>query len=69
MKSIQHQLNKLENDHRYAEGSKRQDVLESILRSAITEFLSNGGKALGCEPKELKSEIIDIVNRKIKILF
>ena len=30
MKAIQHQLNKLENDHRFAEGTKKQDALEMI---------------------------------------
>lgn len=67
MKSIQHQLNKLENDHRFAEGTKKQDALEMILHSAITEFLRNGEK-IGSELPHLKKEILDIVNRKIKIL-
>lgn len=67
MKTIQHHLNKLESDHRFAEGSKRQDVLEMILHSAITEFLRNGEK-IGSELPHLKKEIVEIVNRKIKIL-
>ena len=67
MKSIQHQLNKLENDHRFAEGSKRQDALQMILQSAIIEFLKNGEK-IGTELPHLKSEIIAIVNKKIKVI-
>ena len=65
--SIKNQINKLENDHRFAEGSKRQDALNMILHSAITEFLKNGEK-LGTELPHLKSEIIAIVNRKIKVI-
>lgn len=65
--SIKSQLNKLENDHRFAEGSKRQDAIEMILNSVVTEFLRNGEK-IGTELPHLKSEIVSIVNKKIKIL-
>ena len=67
MKSIHHQLNKLENDHRFAEGTKKQDALEMILQSAIMEFLRNGEK-IGTELPHLKKEIVSIVNRKMKLL-
>ena len=65
--SIKQQLNKLENDHRFAEGSKKQDAVEMILHSVVTEFLRNGEK-IGTELPHLKSEIVAIVNKKIKLL-
>ena len=67
MKSIQHQLNKLEDDHRFAEGTKRQDALEIILQSAITEFLKNGEK-IGNELPHIKTEILEIVNKEINLI-
>ena len=67
IKSIKHQLNKLENAQRFSEGSKKQDAIEMILQSVITEFLRNGEK-IGTELPHLKSEIIAIVNKKIKLI-
>jgi len=65
--SINHQTSKLQDDHRFAEGSKRQDALEIMLESTITEFLRNGEK-MGSEFPHLKSEILQMINKRIKLL-